>query len=68
MDAKSAWKKFESTGMISDYLNYRSQLDLESGLLPHSPSNNLNSKKGGMRGVNYAGGNDRNNNKRNRFE
>lgn len=30
MNADSAWKKFESTGMISDYLNYRMQLQSEN--------------------------------------
>lgn len=32
MDAKSAWERFQSTGMITDYLNYRS---IENGLLPY---------------------------------
>ncbi len=33
MDAKSAWERFQSTGMIIDYLNYRS---IENGFLPYS--------------------------------
>ena len=66
MDAKSAWKKFESTGMISDYLNYRLQLDLENGLLPHDPNDSLRVKKSSIRGIKYADRTDGNNNKRNR--
>lgn len=32
MSADSAWKKFEATGMISDYLNYRMQLQSENNM------------------------------------
>ncbi len=32
MSADSAWKKFEATGAISDYLNYRIQLQSKNNM------------------------------------
>ena len=35
-DNINSWKKFEETGSIMDYLNYKSQQDSAEGLLPFS--------------------------------
>ena len=40
MNADSAWEKFKATGMISDYLNYRIQLQSE-GKMPLNVPNGL---------------------------
>ena len=47
-DKINAWKKFEETGNIMDYLDYKSQQDSAEGLLPFSD----NCTKNNLRRVN----------------
>lgn len=61
MDAKSAWERFQSTGMVADYLNYRS---LESGLLPYSGWSDESNSRGTKNEIRCDG----NNSKRKGFE
>ena len=63
MNSRLAWEKFKSTGMISDYLDYRSYLNTEGSL------NCFDFEKEDVsRGINNENKFDRNNNKGNGFE
>ncbi len=48
MDSMSAWKKFESTGNIKYYLDYRLQESMQNGLMPYSEFYDSNSNASGV--------------------